>query len=215
MKNLLYYISVGALLCSAGVTNAAPIQVSYGDIIAATTEDFESSPTSTSLGTSYDFNGFTATVSEGNLQIQNISLFCKAAFNNCLINGGAILDTRTFDAFASGTNFFGFNLFPVWDGETADIFDVVVTGVSGISNFSISGIGLFGFGDTSGLLSIAITNLGTLGTPGIGNHAFDNVITGASLLGAEPTPVPVPGSMPLLAIGLGIIGIIRWRRRAD
>lgn len=188
------------LAASAG---AAPVQIDYGDINAFTTESFESF--SGDQGTSKAFSGFTATVSEGNLYVVSSSTLCDTSGDSCLINQSSLIDTRTFDGFDTGTQYFGFELTPL---QSSDDIEVVVTGLSGSGTFNISGNGLFGFGDTNGLMSVAFTNLGSGSSSG--NYGIDDVITGAS----EMAPIPLPASALLLSMALGMLGLTSRHRRS-
>ena len=203
-KSALSLVFVGI----AASAKAAPIQIDYGDINTTTFESFETF--SGDQATSQAFNGFTATVSEGNLLVTSASTFCETSGDFCLINQRASDDIRTFDGFDTGTKYFGFELTPI---ASFDDIEVVVTGLSGSETFNISGNGLFGFGDTSGLTSVAITNLGRdagFGRRGTGNYGIDDVITGASPM----APIPLPASALLLCMALGVLGLRSGHRRS-
>jgi len=211
-------ITGGVLLAITGIANALPIQVNYNNINAATTEDFESF--ASDQGTTQSFNGFTATVSAGNLFVTGSSTFCETSPDKCLTNQNSSTDTRTFNGFASGTNFFGFDFTPIADLDPSpttnvDQFQVTVIGASGTDTFSISGNGLFGFGDATGLTSVSLVNLGDSDAQGFSNWGMDDVITGVSLQDTGSTPtIPIPGTLPVFALGLFGLGVLRWRKRA-
>ncbi len=203
------------MLGLGGTAHALPIMVDYNDINVATLEDFQSSPAG-DVGTSEAFDGFTATVDMGNLFIAGSTTFCDTAGDQCLTNQNASGDLRTFGAFAAGTNFFGLDLTAITE---ADVFRIDVTGGSGSETFNVTGSGLLGFGDTSGLSSVSILNLGPDGVAGspFSNYGLDDVITGltANLDDGSPSSVPEPASMALFGAGLAGLGLlVRRRKRA-
>jgi len=57
------------------------------------------------------------------------------------------------------------------------------------------------------LLSLAIVDLNTVGN---GNDfALDDI---GLVRQAPPSPVPLPAALPLFATGLGLLGLLAWRR---
>jgi hypothetical protein len=195
----------GAMMVGvSGAAHALPSMVDYNDINAATLEDFESYPPNVDQSAMETYTGFTATTTAGNWRVSTSSFLCQS--DQCLINANSGGDTRTFDTFAAGTNYFGFDLYPF---GTVDQFQITVTGGSGTQIFNVMGPGLLGFGDPTGLTSVSILNLGNV-SGSIANYGVDDVITG---LTADVTPVPEPASLALFGAGLAGLGLMRRRRK--
>jgi hypothetical protein len=196
-----------ALLAPAGAALAAPVQLTNAQFTAAIaglptqTENFEgfaagnyASPFTLANGT---YTATTPSITD--------STFLCAPGSRCLIDQDSLSGTRAFSSLPANTGFWSAS-FQTFDRD--DVFRVTVTGGSGESVFQVAGTTTFlGFSDPAGLTRIAVENLGNGGDRG--NYSFDNVTT-ATL--AALTPVPVPGSLPLVAAGL--LGLWGLRRRA-
>lgn len=198
------------MLGVAGTAHALPMMVDYNDINVATLEDFESFPAFDVQTGAEVYNGFTASADSGNWIIGASSTFCDTSGDQCLMNQTATNDTRTFDTFASGTNFFGLDLTAI--GEQDD-FQINVNGSSGLNTFVVTGSEMLGFGDTAGLASVSVTNLGD--GSGFSNYGLDDIITGTSANLSDNTPsIPEPATLALFGLGLGGVGVLARRRRS-
>lgn len=195
------------LAMMTGTASALPVQVEYNDIVALTNEDFESAPTGGfDFEENASFNGFDVSTPDGRLRVSVTEVFCKTSPDACLIHQSNLSGIRMLDNFVSGTNYLGLDFTKI---ESDDPFEIIVTGISGVSVFdSFVVSGLLGFGDEEGLVSISFRNLGREFI-GFGNYAFDDVITGAGL----SSVVPVPAALPLFGTGLALMGIFGWRRK--
>lgn len=193
-------VFVGGAVSSA---TAAPVQVNYGDISPDAFEDFEGFAQGTRPGSPVDLGAFTFTAMTP-LILEN-PLSCRGAIGDqCLEDADSISAPRIFNDFAAGANFFGFELAGTGSSDT---FDIAVTGSSGMTVFNINGDGLYGFGDTAGLISVAITNAScALGS--CSNYSFDDLVL-------QTSPIPLPAALPLFLTGLVLTGLtgVGVRRR--
>jgi hypothetical protein len=196
------WLGAAAFVCAGAAVSAAPVQIDYGDITAATIEDFEAS-TGLSGVTSANFNGFTLTV-PASLRVVESNNLCGSSSNACALDNSIRLDAdRVFDEFGVGTTAFGLVLRQF---DPADNVQVTVVGGSGTSVFNFSAATtLVGFFDAAGLTSVTFNNFGS--GPGAGNYTFDDVIT------SGPAVIPLPAGLPLLIGGLGALGIVARKRR--
>lgn len=207
------------LVIIPGNTRASLVQLNYGDILPLTTENFDSAVGS--YGSSGIFTGFVASVDFGNLDVANAGTpTCGgSSATPCLRNTLATFDVRDFSSFNSGTSYFGFELSALTDSNE---FEVTVNGASGSAQVTVIGDGQYAFGDTAGLSSVTITNLGS--ASGTANYGIDNVITGVAIqegaeldrLPALVESVPVPSSALMLGTVLSVFASLRkvWRRTA-
>ena len=188
-----------AFVISSTSAQAAPSLIAYGDINQATLEDFEDSSIPTFPGSTYAFDGFD--YSSGSTRVSAGGNSCPNS-SECVFAGGASgLSGRLLDVFQSGTIAIGLEIGKVRD---SDDVKATVVGASGSMTFSNIASGLIGFLDPLGLISVTFDNLGAGG--GVGNYGFDNVITGT-------TVVPLPAGLPLLAVSLLALGLLRRRAK--
>ncbi|MDJ0939452.1 MAG: PEP-CTERM sorting domain-containing protein [Woeseiaceae bacterium] len=200
-----FAISLAFLL--AAQAHAVPIQLNETDFanatasLSVTTEDFEGFSTGLYASPFTFSNGQMSSVSP---LITASSTFCDTG--QCLLDSTAqgTEEARVFSGFAADTDYWATDLRFV---SPADLFDVVVTGNSGVLNLNgvslvtMANLGFVGFYDPLGLLSISFTNLGTQG--GLGNYSFDNIQTASE--------VPEPAT--ILLLGAGLMGLSALRRR--
>lgn len=119
---------------------------------------------------------------------------------NSLAADGSIGDPRVLNAFPSGTDLVGMNLFTFGTSNTYDITVIGGSGTLTLTNQSVADISNFiGFRDASGIVSITVDE--TDGS--VSNYAFDNLQTAA---------VPEPSALFLLvATALVPVGFRRRR----
>lgn len=208
MRSWVRIVAAAGLLGSVSVVQAIPLQLDATQFGAALSgassiavEDFESY-TGTDQSNPFTFSNGTYTSAGSFPQVVSGGTFCGTLGDQCLLSQ-TILDTRTFGGFAAGTNLFGADLHFIL---ATDLFQVNVTGGSGVLSFQATGAsfsGFAGFFDALGLISISFLNLGTSGV-GSGNYSFDNVTTAMAT-------VPEPATLTLLLGGL--LCFVLGRRR--
>ncbi|TVQ55334.1 MAG: hypothetical protein EA355_10105 [Rhodobacteraceae bacterium] len=126
----------------------------------------------------------------------------------CLSAAG-ISSPRRLDQFPAGTIAVGFQLLT---NSPTDEIQIDVVGGSGAAQFTVFDSPLLGFLDREGLISVTLTNRGTLVTIGgasftmASNYSIDDVVTGVSV-------VPLPPAIALMVSGLGALFGLRMRRR--
>ncbi len=196
------------------IAKAGLFQVDYSNIIVSTLEDFETSVGT--LGSNESFNGFSASVDVGSFVVDASSPpICGGAGSTaCLYTPSSTFNVPTFTGFGVGTTSFGFELSALTD---TNVFEVTIVGASGTAVTTVTGDGVYGFGDGNGLTSITLRNLGD--SSGTGNFGIDNVITGVALqenaitdrLPALPEAVPLPTAALLLLTMLVPVSCLRRR----
>jgi hypothetical protein len=203
----------------ATTTFAAPSQVSYNAVEPNKTsiENFETFNNG-DFGASKAFNGFTASNAGGDVATTGSDYFCGSSGDECLVSN-TFFEVWTFDGFASGTKFVGFDLQNLGFLGSSPNFDVTVFGNNASGSFSIEAPGLFAFGDPDGLSSVelSILDLNGASTEGLGpgqtNYTFDDVITGSSIPAGEIGAIPAPASILLFGFGLISAGLVALRRK--
>ena len=186
------------LLATCTTTQALPVMLSQSEFFYATSglpaivEDFQAfdfgnHPVPLALANGiFHVEDSPAGISAGNLRCQ------KSLPDKCLFAPQSIFGTRTFSALPPEATFWGADLIL---GNPTDAFNITVVGASGVVNLSsVAGSPFFGFFDASGLVSIALTNIGD-GAVG-GQYSFDNVTT------ANGASVPTPSTLAIFVIGL-------------
>lgn len=194
-------LMIGAAMVLTGrVASATPLLLTQAEFTTATagsatvTENFGGFSTSVFYSNPFTFANGTMTVTGGQSQVSSL---CG---NNCL--AATNLDgARTISALPAGTTLWGTNLI-----SFQDKIQMTVVGNSGTSVFQVTN-GFVGVSDFSGLLSVSFLDFGT-GT----SHTFwalDNIVTSSAA-----APVPEPGTLSLLALGLAAT-VGRRRHRAS
>jgi len=206
-KSHLYTLQRIIVLCGLPMGSiAAPIQIDEATFLSGIvgliiiTEDFESF----SIGNQPTNQ---ITLSNGTYQSPLPRVIFGSTNSNILIDNLDILAPRTFTNFATGTQFWGADFLVSDAGE----YDVTVIGNSGTFTLLAERGNQFnnfiGFSDSLGLLSISVSTVDFSnsggGGKGIGNYAFDNVITAMV--------VPLPASIWLF--GSGLFGVVCTARR--
>lgn len=189
-----------AVLVLTGAANAAPILLNSTQFAAAAggsamVEDFEGFPTGPKS------NPFA--FSNGRFTSDTPSIIDIAVLGPTqrLVEETASSAPRTFDLFPDGSTLVGFDIFYL---DSADVFDIMVFGGSGVLNLigqTGTSLGTFlGFQDPLGIASISIDNRGTGSSRS--NFSFDNFQTAQQQGGGGTVAVPEPSSLGLAAWSL-------------
>ena len=115
--------------------------------------------------------------------------------------------------FVTGAPTFRFSLFEdvgtgIGGGALLDQFDLLGTASAAhILDFTTGLFGLDASASTDGIVTLQIDLLSG------GYAAFDNLIIASSDVEGDVSAVPVPAALPLFAGGLGLLGLMGWRRR--
>jgi len=148
-KSLIRSAIAGCMLSYMSVGYAIPIQLNSTDFATALSgagsvvvEDFESFTSGAKASPFVIANGtFTSAATPS---IDGTGFICSGDATKCLITSAPLTAVRTFDGFGAGTNLWSTDLFFV-NPSTTNIFDVTVTGVSGVLSFQVVGSTLGGF----------------------------------------------------------------------
>ncbi|MGE0377876.1 MAG: PEP-CTERM sorting domain-containing protein [Planctomycetaceae bacterium] len=202
-------VAVVASLALSTTTHAFPVSLTQAQFNtaaggSAVVEDFEGFMTGDQSNPFVFANGRYST--PGIARILDTGTF---GTTKILITGNQITDLRTFDLFPVGTTLVGMDLFYI---SPLDLFDIMVTGGSGVLNISQTGssLGTFlGVQDPLGITSITFSNPGQPTVPGssVSNYSFDNIQT------ASGSEVPEPASVVLFGLTALGMGVVARRRR--
>jgi hypothetical protein len=129
-----------------------------------------------------------------------------------LVIVGAPNPTSTYDAFCLNNSCGGGTLtslsFTLNNGSTFSTSDAGVSGVSAVFNdATLSSIGFYE-NITGGQFTITSDLDYTY-------HIYYPQFAASGVISLTPSPVPLPGALPLFATGLGMLGLLAFRKKAS